>query len=96
MVRLALLFAATKSFAGAYTLIAAGVRHSLSNRGIVPMAKVKMADLLKSHQAMKRFLQNLVQTSDKNYGGQNGRSEAAEKRYQKAVRLIARAKELQP
>lgn len=54
---------------------------------------VKTADLIKSHEAMKRFLQGLVRASDKNYGP-FGRSEQSEKQYQKAVRLIKRAKDL--
>jgi hypothetical protein len=57
------------------------------------MAKVKTADLVKSHEAMRRFLQSLVSYSDKTYCG--NRTDHAERQYQKAVRLIARAKELQ-
>lgn len=57
------------------------------------MAKVKTADLVKSHEAMRRFLQSLVRRSDVVYGG--NRSDVAQRQYRKAVRLIAQAKELQ-
>jgi hypothetical protein len=56
------------------------------------MAKAKTSDLLKSHDNMMKFLQSLIKYSDTVYNGH--RTEATERSYRKAVRLVAKAKEL--
>jgi hypothetical protein len=64
-----------------------------ADAGVCTVTKVKTADLIKSHDAMRRFLQSLVRRSDTVYGG--NRTDVAQRQYRKAVRLIAKAKELQ-